>query len=350
MKIPSKQDIKKIPKVDLHLHLLGSFRRADLWDLCKKYYPEMTYEEFKHIMSFNTFDEFSYAWKFKNTLVQTYDDFLFLMKGFIASLKENNIVYVEPAIALFELAPLDPIKLLDIAYNELKKSDIEFSFIMDLIRGDGYEELSRQYQIYKSVSEKYQIRGVGLAGNEQKHGLDNSLIPIFKQAKKDGFGITIHAGEHGDLLNIEKAITQFGADRIGHANYLDSNGKLSRLISDNKIFLEFIPSSIESFHSNGLQHLSTDIYKQLFSEQLNDYYGENISNFHFNINSDDAGMYDSTLSDVIEKIVSHTGASIGALTILNFMAIKASFAPESTKEKLINKILKSMESSSRQPY
>lgn len=335
------KEIRQIPKVDLHLHLLGSFRRADLWKLCQKYCPEMSQKEFEQKMSFTTFDEFSVAWKFKNSLIKTYEDFSFLVDGFIKQLKEDNIIYVEPAIALFELDPLDPIKLLDIAYKSLKKSGIEFSFIMDLIRGEGYAELARQYEIYKSLAEKYQIKGVGLAGNEVKHGLSDDLIPIFKQAKKDGFGITIHASEHGNLLNLEKAITKFGADRVGHANYIDYKKypMIAKLISDNKIFLELIPESIASFHEGGFSQISHDIYNQLFSEQLKDYYGEDIPNFLFNINSDDAGMYSISLSEILEKIANTTNLDVNSLTILNFMAIKASFAPDITKEKLINQLL-----------
>ena len=206
----TSQAIKQMPKVDLHLHLLGSFRLSDLWTLCNKYHPEITKEEFENKMSFKDFAGFSAAWKFKNSLIRTLDDFSFLVKGFIQALKDDNVIYVEPAIALFEfenrehlnLPNLNHLDLLKIAYNELKASGIEFSFIMDLIRGDGYKELESQYEFYKSVAQKYQIRGVGLAGNEGKHGLSDDLIPLFSQAKKDGFGITIHAGEELSHSNI----------------------------------------------------------------------------------------------------------------------------------------------------
>ncbi len=332
-----KKEIEQIPKVDLHLHLLGSFRRADLWKLCQKYNPEISFEEFEKIMSFKSFDEFSAAWKFKNSLIKTYEDFSFLIAGFVKSLKQQNIIYVEPAIALFELKPLDPIKLLDIAYNELKRSGIEFSFIMDLIRGDGYAELARQYEIYRSVADKYQIRGVGLAGNETKHGLSDELIPIFKQANKDGFGITIHASEHGNLDNLEKAITKFNANRIGHANYLNlADDKLIKLLKEHKTFLEFVPPSISSFHELGEQDIGTEIYTYLRADVLNGIYGdlELPENLIFNINSDDMGMYNQTLSEIIEKIDIRAHLKSLDLMIIADNTIDASFASEKIKKEL----------------
>jgi adenosine deaminase len=173
-------------------------------------------EFFAHFAEYRNFDEFSKAWKYKNSLIRSYDDFSFLMDGYIKYLKEQHIIYVEPAIAMFELPPLKADRLIEIAYKKLKENGIQFSFIMDLIRGDGPEELQRQYNFYHELASEYNIRGVGLAGNEKKHGLNPNLIPIFDRAKDDGYGITIHLGEESLDADYKLAVEGFHANRLGH--------------------------------------------------------------------------------------------------------------------------------------
>jgi hypothetical protein len=129
-----------------------------IYILAQKYNKNLTRDQFNKIFDFHTFAEFSTAWKLKNSLIKTYDDFSFLMDGFVNYLKQENIVYIEPAIALFEFPHLDPAKLLDIAYNKLKNSGREFSFIMDLIRGDGKEQMGKQYTFYSALAKDYNIR------------------------------------------------------------------------------------------------------------------------------------------------------------------------------------------------
>ncbi|MDR0606996.1 MAG: hypothetical protein LBG52_01290 [Candidatus Peribacteria bacterium] len=186
-------NILEMTKVELHTHLLGSFNLEDLWELCKKYNKDTIYPEFiAHFGNYHNFDDFSKTRKYKNKLIHSYEDFSFLMDGYIQYLKKQHIVYVEPAIAMFELPPLKPERLIEIAHNKLKEGGIQFSFIMDLIRGDGPKELKKRYDFYHELSPEYNIRGVGLAGNERKYGLNPNLIPIFDEAKTDGYGISIH--------------------------------------------------------------------------------------------------------------------------------------------------------------
>ncbi len=338
-------DIKKLPKIDLHLHLLGSFSRKDLWILCQKYRPELSKEEFNNIFSYEDFNDFSRAWKFKNSLIKTYDDFEFIMQGFVSELKKDNIIYIEPAIALFELKDLEPLKLLKIAYDEFKKNGIEFSFIMDLIRGDGFEELSKQYDFYKKNAKEYNIRGVGLAGNEEKHGLSDELLPIFKQAKKDGFGITIHAGEDYDVDNIEKAITQFGADRLGHGNLIRSfySEKYYDLIVQNGVCVEVCPSTYNSFYCKG--SLVKNYGYLTKGTELNDVLNSK-EKYKVCINSDDRGMFGDSMCDILEKMTSTEGSNwlyykptgcqidINGLIKIQQMAVDSSFATNEVKTKL----------------
>ena len=333
----NKSMLKAMPKIDLHLHLLGGFSLQSLWHLSQKYQPNLDKKAFDQIFDFNNFEGFQKAWKFKNSLIKTNNDFSFLMDDFVKHLKKENIIYAEPAIALFELAPLKPKDLLDISFNKLKSSGIEFSFIMDLIRGDGLKEMTRQYEFYKQYAQSHQIRGVGLAGNEARHGLNSELAPLFKRAKQECFGITIHAGEKkgGDKNIILRAINEFGADRIGHAkHHLLHNKELGK-----NIHLELIPSAQSRWKADSQQYqeigkevsdyLNAEIYERMFGI-------DNLPQYSVNINSDDHGMYQTSLTEVMEKTA--TRISPNNWKTMNIMAITKSFAPEKIKQKLFQEI------------
>jgi adenosine deaminase len=325
--------LKNMPKVELHTHLLGCFAISDLWVLAQKYYPSMTKGYFDKIFDFHNFSEFSVAWKFKNSFIKTYADFSFLMDGVVNYAKQENIIYWEPAIALFELAPLDPAKLLDLAYNKLKTSGIEFSFIMDLIRGDGKKQLNHQYNFYNNLSKNYNIRGVGLAGNEEKHGLKTELASIFEKAKSDGYGVTIHAGETGPSANIKTGIETFGADRIGHANYINLyvGRDLGDMIIQNKVHLEFMPKTFTRFGGYG----SNSVLDYLRADTLNRAHGAEIPIFYnFSINSDDHGMFNESLTNIIDSI----GCNNHEHRWLMRMANDASFATAETKQFVNSKL------------
>jgi adenosine deaminase len=328
--------IRDKAKIDLHVHLNGCFTRSNLWDLAQKY--GLPKEKFEQIFSFQNFPEFSEAWKLKNSLVRTYTDFSFLMDGIVDYLQQEHIIYREPAIALFEFPPLDPEKLLDIAATKLNASGIHYSFIMDLIRGDGAKKLKEQYDFYHSFAKYYPIRGVGLAGNEEKHGLSKDLIPIFTKAKADRHGTTIHAGENGSALNIRSALNNFKPDRIGHASNMVNHHwnnnenifeELGRVIHH-----EYVPASTLYYG------LNPDEWDGLFysPRTMPKYYLNMMNGYNFSIGSDDPGMFEKSLSDILTAF----RFSDNHLYRLMSMANDASFAPPEVKKSIENLLIKNL--------
>jgi len=322
------EKIQKMPKVELHTHLGGCFARSDLWVLAQRYRGELTKEQFDKMFDFRSFEDFSATWKFKNSLVRTYDDFSFLMDGVVAYLKSENIIYWEPAIALFEFESLDPAKLLDIAALKLNESGILYSFIMDLIRGDGASRLGMQYDFYNSLAKDYPIRGVGLSGNEQKYGLSLDLIPIFAKAKADGYGVTIHAGENGSNSNIKLALDDFKPDRIAHANWMVNHnwfpcGNFEELGSS--VHHEYVPSSMLYYKFSIDKDLGGIFYNPV---SMPGYYLESMGGYYFSVSSDDPGMFGKSLSYILSAL----NLRDYELCKLMCMATTASFASSEMKK------------------
>ncbi len=69
----------------------------------------------------------------------------------------------------------------------------------------------------ESVNTSGLIVGIDLSGNEGD-AIPLEVSRLFQRAKSEqGLGVTIHAGECGDPANVEWAINECKADRIGHA-------------------------------------------------------------------------------------------------------------------------------------
>lgn len=60
------------------------------------------------------------------------------------------------------------------------------------------------------------IVGVDLAGVEGCAPLDPRHIAGLRRAKELGMHITVHAAESGPASNVQQAILELGAERIGH--------------------------------------------------------------------------------------------------------------------------------------
>lgn len=81
-----------------------------------------------------------------------------------------------------------------------------------------------------------------LAGDEDAF----PLLPyrsIFKRAKQEGVGITIHAGESKGPDHVWEAVELLGADRIGHGIGAAQDQSLMSYLRENQIGLEVCPTS-----------------------------------------------------------------------------------------------------------
>lgn len=107
----------------------------------------------------------------------------------------------------------------------------------------------QQNEIVVRKAMKFRSRGVvgiDIAGpGANRLGFDfGQYAELFSQAKKQGLGVTVHAGEEkGSEKEISDAIDLLGVTRLGHAIQATGNGQLLNKISDAGVLVEFCPSS-----------------------------------------------------------------------------------------------------------
>ncbi len=173
------------------------------------------------------------------------------------------------------------------------------------------------------IDHKDSFIGLDLADNED--GFNPLLFaPLFTRAKKAGLRITIHSGEipHAQSPQwVKDSVEILGAERIGHGIQIINNPQVLEFIRNRKIPLEVCP------HSNWLTQAFPD-HSSHPVRRLRE------AGVVVTINSDDPGLFASTLTDdyeILQRVHKFTAAEFAAM---NEDAIRASFLPAADLRKV----------------
>jgi adenosine deaminase len=87
------------------------------------------------------------------------------------------------------------------------------------------------------------IVGIDLAGPDRDTFSMRAHAPLFAKARKAGLGVTVHAGETGNLKELRYVVRDIRPDRIGHGLAAATDRQLLKEIAKQEIVLELCPTS-----------------------------------------------------------------------------------------------------------
>ncbi len=167
------------------------------------------------------------------------------------------------------------------------------------------------------IEHKESFIGIDLADNED--GFDaKPFAPLFTKAKKSGLRVTIHSGETPQPQAaqwIRDSIEWLGAERIGHGVQAYRDPTVVELLKSKKIPLEICPVS-----NHLTQAFPTPAQHSI--RRLRD------AGVLVTINSDDPGIFASTLSDDYEVLQRIHGFTRADFAQANQIALQNSFLPK----------------------
>ena len=138
------------------------------------------------------------------------------------------------------------------------------------------------------------IVGVDIAGPDRATFSMKAHAPLILRAKKAGLGITIHAGETGNMKELEYVVRRLRPHRIGHGLIAANDKKLLEEIAKQKIILEICPTSnLCNSILKGVDELRVII--RTFVE----------SGVRFTINTDGPEMYRTSVLKEEEFLLAH---------------------------------------------
>lgn len=316
------EEIKQLKKVELHFHLDGSVPMPIIKKLSGKTEEEIT----KEMVAPDKCENLSeYLTKFDLPLsyMQTKEDILTISKAILEYFEEQNVIYAEvrfaPSFHTREgLSKAEVIETLIEGLNQSEK--VKTNIIACLHRNVSMEDNYDTLNVVKNYIGKG-ICALDLAGAEDMYPLQQ-FIQLFERVNELNIPFTIHAGENGGPLEVEKAVS-LGARRIGHGIHSIESTHTLEILKNNNVLLEICPTS-------NVQTNAIDVYE---NHPIKKFYDNNIKCC---INTDNTTISNITLSEEYQKLQDIFGFTIEDFKTMNRNAINGAFISQEEKQELLN--------------
>jgi len=325
--------VKKLPKVELHCHLGGSYNIDSLNGIIMDQ-SDISLSNFKakaKIQSTcSSLDEYLQPFPLLLKHLQTEETLEMAAYDVLLQAADENIIYIEIRFApiLHCEKGLDFNAIIRAVLRGIKKGEKDFNIkagiILCLMRGQSYDNNLRTVETAHKFNEQG-IVGVDLAGSEAQYPPE-LYASLFHIALEYGLQITIHAGENGPANNVKTAI-EMGASRIGHGIALKDNKEMCVLCAEKNVLLELCPTSnLQTKASDSLQTYPFQLFIQ--------------EGIPISINTDNRTVSDTTLTKEL-LLLSKLGLNYASMKHLTIDALKHAFLSDSEKHRLLQGVNKS---------
>jgi adenosine deaminase len=329
----TSEQLLGIPKIDLHRHLEGSLRLETLIDIAGEFgldlpagdvdklrpFVQITNDPPDHEVFLSKFGILRHFYRSPEAISR-------LAYEAVADAAHDNIHYLELRFspqALARVRGFDLGEVTDWVITAVQQASQDFhiktGLIITLVR---HEPLPQARQVAKVAIARAGrgILGLDLAGDEVKFP-PAPFIPIFKEAKEAGLGVTIHAGEWASAVGVRLAIEELYADRVGHGVRAIEDSEVLRLIQERGVALEVCLTS----------NLQTGVVHSVGHHPLIDMLNLNLL---ATLNTDDPSVSNLTLTDEYRAAVEMLGFGYAELRRLILNAAAVSFLPPDEKAAL----------------
>ncbi|MGI5132639.1 adenosine deaminase [Pseudonocardia sp. CA-107938] len=239
-----------LPKVELHLHLVGSASLDTVLTLARRH-PERGVptdrDELRRFYAFRDFPHFLDVYFAVNRLVTTGADVVTLLDGAAAELATRNVRYAEiqvtPVRNLGSGISFDDLAqaLADGRELAAAKHGVELGWIFDGDTALGLPGLEQTLEFAVQHRPPGTV-GLGLGGAEI--GVRRAdYAPLFARARDAGLHCLPHAGETVGPEEVWAAVRDLGAERVGHGIGAATDPALLDVLAERGITLEVCPMS-----------------------------------------------------------------------------------------------------------
>lgn len=351
-KIPTLEQIKRLPKAVLHDHLDGGLRPQTVIDLAKEIqYTGLPFYDAEELGKWffeacNSGSLPRYLETFDHTIavMQTHSALVRVAREAALDLARDGVVYAEVrgAPELFTRGAMDLDQViqattegfaLGMAAAKAEGYSIRVEQILVALRqNDWSDEVARKVVEYRDRH----VVGFDIAGPEDGFPAKD-YISAFDYLRAQNAHFTIHAGEAYGPASIWQAIQICGAERLGHGVRIVEDidftleppklGLLAAYVRDRRIPLELCPTS------------------NLQTGAVHDYASHPIGaleklRFRITINTDNRLMSGTSMSEEMAHVVAAFEWTFLDLQRVTVNALKSAFIPFDERLKIIEDLVK----------
>jgi len=326
----------QIPKVDLHRHLEGAIRISTLMELARALEITLPLQPSLHSLvqmqpeEDQNFSNFLAKFSTLRLFYRTPEIIRRITYEAVADAASDHVLHLElifTPVALSRARGFALAEVMDWVAESALQAGQDYGISTRLIASvNRHESVELAEETANLAVERISkgIVGLNLAGNEAEF----SALPfatVFRQAKKAGLAISIHAGEWGGAGNVREALEELHADRIGHGIRILEDPRVVALARQKGTTFEVCITS--NFQTGSIPNLKQHpILKMLDAGLI------------VTINTDDPSISQISLSDEYRLALETLGLNRQTLNGCIRAAAGASFLPADEKARLLEKI------------
>lgn len=326
----SADDIRTVPKVELHVHLNGSISEATARELARRHGVDpdaalILADDGRYPGSYPDFEGFLAAFLAANAFVRTPEDLELVAAEFARAQAAENIVYSEAILTAMSYVRngMDPAAMSGaLARGFAVAPEARVALVIDTVRDLGPEEAAATVAFVEATPAP--VVGLCLTGIEGTVPIE-AFVPFREAARRLGLGFEAHAGEMGPPQSIVDALDILHADRIGHGVAAIRDPELMARLAREQVILDVCPSS----------NVGIGEYPSLEAHPMKAFWEAGMV---MTISSDDPPFFRTTLTDELRHLVRVAGLTRADLASLQRRSALASFAPPDVKADLIRQI------------
>jgi adenine deaminase len=323
--------IRRLPKVELHLHIEGTLEPEMMFSLAGKHgvkLPFASVEGVRAAYSFSDLQSFLDLYYAGCNVLRDRHDFYALAMAYFTRAHADNVVHAElffdPQTHTARGIPLEVVFMglrdaMDDAHRRYGiSSELILCFLRHLSEEDAFATLEA------AMPFRSELVGVGLDSGERGNP-PSKFERVFAKARSLGLRPVAHAGEEGPAAYIREALDLLKVERIDHGVRCDEDPALvDRLVREN------IPLTVCP-----LSNLKLCVVKNLADHNFARLLRRGVA---VTINSDDPAYFGGYIADNYRATANALDLKPEELVHCAENAARASFLPAPAKTALLGKI------------
>ena len=327
----SEDFIRRLPKVELHLHIEGSFEPELMFGIARRNDVTLAYatiEELKAAYDFADLQEFLDLYYSGMSVLLTERDFYDLTAAYLKRAVADGVVHTEiffdPQGHTERGIAFDTV--LDGIWRALRDAEAEHGitsrlimcFLRHLPEEDAFPVLEA------AMDHRDRIVGVGLDSSELGHP-PQKYERFFAAAREAGFKLVAHAGEEGPPEYVRDTLDLLRVDRVDHGNAAMQDPDLVARLAGEKTPLTVCPLS--NYRLQGVTDMSRHPLKAMLDAGV-----------VATVNSDDPAYFGGYVLDNYTAVRDALNLSRDEIVTLAKNSITASFLDGHAKAKWLGGI------------
>ncbi len=322
-----EEKIRKLPKLEQHIHIVGSTKPETLLSIIDDNGVEMPFKNLDDVKKFFVYGDFNHFLTVYSTVNDCITEPKYYERITYEMLESEVACNVKHVEAIFSANDhvrrgLDYGEMLDAINKGIsrakRKWGITCSIRVDLVRNYGPDVAVKELGWIKKKGDN--VVAIDLGGSE------NGFPPepyekIYRKARELGLHLVAHAGEDAGPESIWGAIKTLNVERIGHGVAAIRDPNLIKELRQRRITIEACPTS----------NLRIGAVKSIKEHPIRSFINSCIP---VTLNSDDPPMFNTDINNEYLQLHKEQGFTLDELMRISIDAVETSFLPDKKKVEL----------------